>query len=819
MKRLLLFLFAAVLATAAVEAQIVESSPSPLRQDSKDVVITFHADRGNAGLKGLTSGVYAHTGVVTNKSNGGWAYAPTWGDNSAKYALRYVATDTWELTIGDIRSYYGITDAEEKVERLAFVFRSADKSKEGKTETGGDIFIDIEGAVVVPDAVQEDYPGGKPVMGAVRAQNGDVTFCLAAPDKKSVEIAGSWNGFEKTPLKYQDYEGYRYFWTTVSGLSASTDYTYFYIVDGTKRVADPYAHLILDPANDSYIASVYPDMPQYPAGVSGLVLSVYRSDLDDFDWTVNNFQTPEAKDLIIYEMLFRDFTGTNGQAKGEGTVLQAIERLPYLKKLGVNAVELMPIMEFSGNNSWGYNPNFYMAPDKAYGSPADYKTFIDRCHQLGMAVILDVVFNQADGGHPWYQMYDSGANPFFNAQAPHDYSVFNDWRQEHPIVRQHWKDVVDYWMGVYRVDGFRFDLVKGLGDSDSYGSGTEAYNASRVANMKRLHGYITANNPRGIHINENLAGAREESEMAEDGQLCWSNQNGVSSDYAAGKNQGLNWFSASACSRPWGSTVSYMESHDEERVAFSQNQNGLSNELKYSWAQRGPRLASTAAQMILTPGPHMIWQFQELGADESTKRSGTNNTDPKKVVWNYLDNEHRAAVSNNYSELIWLRRSNPELFSETASSSLLTTTADWNNGRFIQLTAGGKEILLMVNTSYDSPKTLSRPVTNIAAGNYRVISYSHGFQSAPDVRFSGNNVSVTVPANNYVVLASASVSGVESVVSDDVKVRVVGGSIVVDGEYSSLKVYTTSGVCVPAEGLAPGLYIVQVDGKTVKIRI
>ena len=145
-------------------------------------------------------------------------------------------------------------------------------------------------------------------------------------------------------------------------------------------------------------------------------------------------------------------------------------------------------MEFNGNISWGYNPNFYFAPDKAYGTPDDYKEFIDVCHQNGMAVILDMVFNQSDGLHPWYQMYPVGSNPFYNMNAPHAYSVLNDWNQGFPMVQEQWVDVLRYWMEEYKFDGFRFDLVKGLGDNDSYAnsgdSGTNAYNASRVARMR-----------------------------------------------------------------------------------------------------------------------------------------------------------------------------------------------------------------------------------------------------------------------------------------------------------------------------------------------
>ena len=96
---------------------------------------------------------------------------------------------------------------------------------------------------------------------------------------------------------------------------------------------------------------------------------------------------------MVYELLVRDFTK-------EGTITTAIDKLDYLKAMGVNAVELMPVQEFDGNDSWGYNPSFYFAPDKAYGTADNYKRFIDEAHARGMSVILDVVFNHATLSHP-----------------------------------------------------------------------------------------------------------------------------------------------------------------------------------------------------------------------------------------------------------------------------------------------------------------------------------------------------------------------------------------------------------------------------------
>ncbi|MCK4746785.1 MAG: Por secretion system protein, partial [Bacteroidales bacterium] len=120
-----------------VSGQIITATPAfPVQTDS--VIITYDATLGSQGLMGFTGDVYAHTGVITNESthSGDWKHAPAWGDNSAKYKLERIATDLYQLRIvPGIDEYYGIL-AGEVVKELAFVFRSADTSKEGKTATG-----------------------------------------------------------------------------------------------------------------------------------------------------------------------------------------------------------------------------------------------------------------------------------------------------------------------------------------------------------------------------------------------------------------------------------------------------------------------------------------------------------------------------------------------------------------------------------------------------------------------------------------------------------------------------------------------------------
>ena len=154
MKRLYAF-FICLLAILAMQAQIVTTTPDfPTEND--EVTIVFDATKGTAGLKGFTGDVYAHTGVTIG--NTVWQYAPTWGDNSAKYKLTSLGNDKWQLKITpNIREYYGVKDGE-TVTQLAFVFRSADKSKEGKDTGNKDIFVDVHTAGLT---VRFDQPAEK----------------------------------------------------------------------------------------------------------------------------------------------------------------------------------------------------------------------------------------------------------------------------------------------------------------------------------------------------------------------------------------------------------------------------------------------------------------------------------------------------------------------------------------------------------------------------------------------------------------------------------------------------------------------------------
>lgn len=699
--------------------------------------------------------------------------------------------------------------------------------------------------IAYPDnSGQKPYPGGgQPKMGAVRNSDGSVTFCLGAPNKKSAMIVGAWDDYqllESNIMNYCDYEGQRYFWITVPNLPNDQWLPYYYVVDNVYRISDPYAHLTLNPNEDVSINmdNVWPDRPRYPKDKvnNGVVLAVYRGDLDDYQWAP--FTIPNHDNLVIYELLLRDFTGTNGTAAGNGNLKQAMERIPYLKSLGINVVELMPIMEFNGNNSWGYNTNFYMAPDKIYGSPTDYKNFINECHRNGIAVVLDIVFNQSEGLHPWYRLYPRKSNPFYNETAPHQYSVLNDWNQGNPLVQQQWTDALKYWMTAYNVDGFRFDLVKGLGDNESYAQagGTEQYNQSRVDRMIRLHGVIKSVKPNGIHINEDLAGMQEERALGDDGQLQWANINDASCQFTMGWDNGNNnlyRFLSTSDSRPWGSTVAYAESHDEERMAYKNATWGVTGVKlpagtdETITTQSLQRLGALAVQMLMTPGPKMVWQFGELGNGQSTKNSdGGNNTSSKIVCWNYLEEPGRVALKDTYAAIINLRMKNPELFGRNATFQAKGVGSKFTTMRTLHVAAGNKEAIAFVNPAIDgTPQVIECDATMLSASNNQLIFATDGFVPTLENNGSGK-VKVSVPANCFAVFATKNVTGLEeSVVPDAVNVYGSDGEIVIAGDYSNARVFSLSGIEIAAYSASglnrievpAGVYVVVVDGNSTKV--
>ena len=495
------------------------------------------------------------------------------------------------------------------------------------------------------------------------------TLVLYAPKKSFVYLLGEFNDWTVSPayLMNQTPDGNRY-WLDLPNVPTG-ETAFQYLVDGLIPVGDPYADKILDRNNDQYIsASTYPDLKPFPAKAQGNIVSVLQPGQTPFVFQTTNFQRPAVNTMVVYELLVRDFVQNR-------TYQTVMDSLSYLKRLGINTIELMPITEFSGNDSWGYNPIYYFAPDKAYGPKDALKRFIDAAHKQGIAVVLDMVLNQADYEFPYVKMYWAGDrpsadSPYFNQQATHPYSVFFDFNHESPDTKAFVDRVCAYWLTEYNVDGFRFDLSKGFTQKNTGNdvAAWGAYDAGRVAIWKRIYNQIRTVDPTAYVILEHFADGQEETELANYGMLLWGNHNG---DFRAVTRAGQGDFSGLSYKQrnfQQPNLMGYAESHDEERLVYDMRQNGLTtgNYNVKSLPTALDRAKLAAAFLLATPGPKMIWQFGELGYDlsintcsDGTTISNDCRTAAKPVRWFYYQDIDRLKLYKVYSALAMLKTTVP----------------------------------------------------------------------------------------------------------------------------------------------------------------
>jgi len=429
------------------------------------------------------------------------------------------------------------------------------------------------------------------------------------------------------------------------------------MIDGDLRIADPFSEQVLDPWNDGYISSAtYPNLPAYPTGKTTGIVSLYQTAKAEYIWKNTSFQAPDEEELVIYELLIRDFVK-------ERNYQTLIDTLDYIARLGVNAIELMPNSEFEGNSSWGYNPSFHMALDKYYGTPEKFKEFVDSCHSRGIAVITDQVFNHAYGQNPIAQMWWDAANnrpaannPYMNQNCPHPPNCWgNDFDHFAQPTRDYMDRINTFWIDEYRIDGIRFDFTKGFTNS----SNADSYQAPRIAALKRLADTLWNVKPNFYVILEHWGPNQEEKELSDYGMLLWGNVTHPYYESAMGYTANSNFSWGIYKERGWADKhlISYMESHDEERSAYQiktyGNANGSYN--TRSLATLAERKILTSAFLYTIPGPKMLYMFEELGYDESIN-------DPcriceKSILWNYYQNQFRQNIYFYTSSLIHLRNS------------------------------------------------------------------------------------------------------------------------------------------------------------------
>lgn len=507
------------------------------------------------------------------------------------------------------------------------------------------------------------------------AGNTSAVLVLNAPGKGKVSVIGEFPGnnwTEQNNYRMAPTPDGNHWWVRITGLTPGTEYAFQYLVDGGLKTGDPYTEKILDPANDGAISpTTYPGLRAYPAGQSGIV-SILQTAPPAYSWTVNSFQRPDKRNLVIYEMLLRDFIAAHDWKTLKDT-------LSHFKTMGVNAIQLMPFNEFDGNESWGYNPSYFLAPDKYYGPKNTLKEFIDVCHQNGIAVIMDIALNHTTGNNPLAALYwnitlnqPSANNPWLNMTATHPYNVFNDFNHESLRTRYFTSRVIEHWLQEYKIDGFRWDLSKGFTQNVQCGGSTtneaciSQYHADRVATWKRYYDTMQLKSPGTYCILEHFAENSEETELSNYGMMLWGNNTYNFQEASMGFVSNSNFEGYLHTVRGWTNPhlVAYMESHDEERIMYKNLQfgntgNAAHNIRDLETALR--RIELTGAFFYAAPGPKMLWQFGELGYDFSINRctdgSINNNCrlDNKPIRWDYKTVSQRKRVYDVFSNLNRIR--------------------------------------------------------------------------------------------------------------------------------------------------------------------
>lgn len=502
--------------------------------------------------------------------------------------------------------------------------------------------------ILVNNAASEALPAGM-VNGINYTSATSATLVLEAPLKDFVYVAGSFNNWtpsDADAMKKDPATGK--FWLAINGLVAQQIETYQYWVGAENtvtgspklvKIADPFSTVVLSPFDDPYIpASSYPNLPVYPAGQEREV-TVLQTGQTTYNWQVTDFEKPKKEDLVIYEVLIRDF---DKNADGGRNFQQLIDRIDYFKNLNVNAIQLMPIMEFEGNESWGYNTSFHMALDKYYGTEAKFKEFVDVCHQNGIAVILDIALNHAFGRNPMVRMWmddpdndgwgePSSENPYFNQVATHSYSVGSDFDHSSTLTKNYTKRVVQHWVEEFNIDGFRWDLTKGFTQncSPSDENCTNQYQADRVAVLKEYADYSWSLDDDHYVIFEHLGGTQEEKEWADyrisedKGIMLWGGKmtdpyNQLTMGYASNSN--INGMGHNSRNFDAPRLIGYPESHDEERLMYRNLQFGNATNASHNVTDLNTaisRMSALGAVSLTIPGPKMIWHFGALGMENS----------------------------------------------------------------------------------------------------------------------------------------------------------------------------------------------------------
>lgn len=465
----------------------------------------------------------------------------------------------------------------------------------------------------------------------------NIEFQLFAPYNRGAALIGSFSDWEEIPMEKGD-DGY--FRTQVALEDGEYHYkfrvqsrSWFLEPDAWVDIVDPYATDVDSPTQNGVVRIK-----------DGQII------VDTYVWQNDDKPLPPDHELVIYEMHISDFSGGEDDPLERGKFRHVIEKLDYLCDLGVNAIEIMPVKEYPGDYSWGYNPRYFCAVESSYGGSDGLKRLIDECHGRGIRVILDGVYNHSEASCPltqidhdyWY--HHEPRDPDNNWGPEFNYEHYDDNLGTYP-ARKFIGDVVRFWIEEYHIDGIRYDAARQIANYDFMHWIVQE--TKQAAGSKPFYNIAE-------HIPETTSITGLEGPM--DG--CWheSFYHCVLAhicgdtfdleqlkDAIDGKRQGF-----------LGATnlVNYLTNHDHNHVLAELADRDIFDEAAFKRVKLGAVLLMTAM------GVPLIWMGEEFG--EYKYKS----IEPSKIEWPLLENELNQSLLNYYKGLLHLRKTNPALYGE-----------------------------------------------------------------------------------------------------------------------------------------------------------
>ncbi len=462
---------------------------------------------------------------------------------------------------------------------------------------------------------------------------GGVAFRVWAPFASQVFAAGTFNNWSASAHPFAS-EGNGFWSVEIQGAGVGDEYQ-FVIRNGLQPLIwhkNPYASEVVNSSGNAIIHD------------------------PSFDWTGDNFQIPQWNELVIYEMHVGTFNDAPGS--GPGTFDEILPKLPYLRDLGINAIEVMPVLEFPIDYSWGYNPAQPFSVETALGGPKGLHQFVKAAHTHGIAVILDVVYNHFGPGDldlwrfdGWSDLNHDGGIYFYDRSRAH-----TDWGDTRPDygrseVRQFIRDNALFWLNKYRLDGLRLDSVGNIRSVN----GRELPDGWNL--LQWINNEIRASQPWKITIAEDLQnnewitkdtgaggagfGAQWDAGFVHPIRAAVIGQSDSARDMWAVRDALIYRYNDDAIQR-----VIYTESHDEVANGHSRVPEEIWPGNASSWFSR-KRSTLGAALVFTAPGIPMLFQGQEFLEDQYFR-------DTVPLDWSKLNTF--AGIQMLYQDLIHLRR-------------------------------------------------------------------------------------------------------------------------------------------------------------------